>query len=457
MKFLNCVFISIFLLFLFFINEDSDDKGKNMYCNSVEISYYDTSNTLKAVKMSANPTMSTYFKNLNECHGRNIGGSCGYIAMGMLLSYYDTFYDDSFIADNFEYQKLPQSLAQLTTESPGVKKEPMYYTNSYSALTSFYINNSNQYFMSYLISMCMNNPVNYYNDYYEQTGILDLSKVCGLDYGVIDNILNYYLLIRGLSSSYYVDNETVDFDYLSYPQSNYYVKNFIVDMLDKGYPVLVCTEDTNALEGHAQVVHSYTFNNGIYSFYANMGWENGSTNCMIDSYAITEAYAIIPNNNTSATGSDNYSLFLSDEDNELILDDLEISIISNTQNMWEQYFGYTNYFNFSNHTLQLNTLNLSVNKIYSISFYGLSPQTFYIATSESYDTVFTGTNIITNDYYLMIFDDINSDEESDYYDPNAWARFSINTRLTNIFSASFIINQPYYYFDVTIRDYLYAY
>lgn len=40
---------------------------------------------------------SYYFSHLNDNIGINVKGSCTYIALGMLLQYYDTYYDDSII------------------------------------------------------------------------------------------------------------------------------------------------------------------------------------------------------------------------------------------------------------------------------------------------------------------------------------------------------------------------
>lgn len=45
---------------------------------------------------------SQYFKNLNSNFGNNVYGTCTYVAIGMLLSFYDTYWDDNFIDDNYD-------------------------------------------------------------------------------------------------------------------------------------------------------------------------------------------------------------------------------------------------------------------------------------------------------------------------------------------------------------------
>lgn len=41
-----------------------------------------------------------YFSNLNGRFGKNVKGSCTYVAVDMLLSYYDSFWNDNFCLKN---------------------------------------------------------------------------------------------------------------------------------------------------------------------------------------------------------------------------------------------------------------------------------------------------------------------------------------------------------------------
>lgn len=45
---------------------------------------------------------TAYFDNLTYNFGANYKGSCGYVAIGMLLSYYDTYLDDSIITEAYD-------------------------------------------------------------------------------------------------------------------------------------------------------------------------------------------------------------------------------------------------------------------------------------------------------------------------------------------------------------------
>ena len=45
--------------------------------------------------------MYYYFANLGNHIEENVVGTCGYIALGMLLTYYDTYWDDSLVSDSY--------------------------------------------------------------------------------------------------------------------------------------------------------------------------------------------------------------------------------------------------------------------------------------------------------------------------------------------------------------------
>ena len=124
--------------------------------------------------------------------------------------------------------------------------------------------------------------------------------------------------------------------------------------------------------------------------------------------------------------------------------------------MWYNYFRQNYYFNINNQ-ITINQTQLSIYEIERIKFVGMEPQTIYLETCENYDTIFYGNEIINTDCYLRIFDDVNSDIESDYYNPNAWSRFSINSRINYTFNGTVYIEQQYNYFHIEIIDYLYAY
>ena len=56
----------------------------------------------KVANKSNNPFMIHYFKNLRVNFGDNLRGSCGYVALAMILSYFDTVLNDKIIPENYD-------------------------------------------------------------------------------------------------------------------------------------------------------------------------------------------------------------------------------------------------------------------------------------------------------------------------------------------------------------------
>ncbi|MBR2968200.1 MAG: hypothetical protein IKC35_05460, partial [Clostridia bacterium] len=59
--------------------------------NEMQISAADTTVT------SYDTFLEAYYRGLTQNFGHNYQKSCGYVALGMLLSYYDTYLDDDII------------------------------------------------------------------------------------------------------------------------------------------------------------------------------------------------------------------------------------------------------------------------------------------------------------------------------------------------------------------------
>ena len=72
----------------------------------------------------------TYFKNLRTNFGYNTKNSCGYVATAMLLSFWDTYWDDNIISENYDANSLLTSdCFDFSADSPGVEMEPYSIAN----------------------------------------------------------------------------------------------------------------------------------------------------------------------------------------------------------------------------------------------------------------------------------------------------------------------------------------
>jgi len=73
--------------------------------------------------MSYNPTFTkNYFSHLDSHLLENTADNCGYVAMGMLLGFYDSYVSDDFLPEQYDYPATISSLNdnQDNWSSPGV-------------------------------------------------------------------------------------------------------------------------------------------------------------------------------------------------------------------------------------------------------------------------------------------------------------------------------------------------
>lgn len=65
--------------------------------------------------------IKTYFRNLTDYSPKNLGESCGFVALSQYLSYWDNFYNDAIIPSEYERKQTSQSSAEAAlAQSPGV-------------------------------------------------------------------------------------------------------------------------------------------------------------------------------------------------------------------------------------------------------------------------------------------------------------------------------------------------
>ena len=63
-----------------------------------------------------------YFTNLKDRFGYNVKGSCTYVAVDMLLSYYDSLWNDNFLPEKYDGDNIYVNKTILNAfESPGSK------------------------------------------------------------------------------------------------------------------------------------------------------------------------------------------------------------------------------------------------------------------------------------------------------------------------------------------------
>lgn len=75
--------------------------------------------------------LTAYYDNLTYNLGMNYQGSCGYVAIGMLLSYYDTFLNDDIIPEQYDISSNGNNgNVNQRHNSPGVQRDIIVNPNS---------------------------------------------------------------------------------------------------------------------------------------------------------------------------------------------------------------------------------------------------------------------------------------------------------------------------------------
>ena len=210
--------------------------------------------------------MSYYFKNLTDNFGWNVKGSCGYVAMGMLLSYWDTYWNDNIVAEQYEIEAELES-AQITTsvESPGAIREPENIADESLTAEEYYqkiTENSNIYLHLRLMQI---GQVEY--QLYDFTSD---EAPAGLDDEEYAKIMNHYLYKdRRFSQG------TIGFDtFKSYDSEE--VRQYAIYMLKQGVPVKLGVQGPSGR--HAVIAYDYDEEND--TIYVHSGLKNDEGSAM---------------------------------------------------------------------------------------------------------------------------------------------------------------------------------
>lgn len=103
-----------------------------------------------------------YFSNLKHNYGYNVKGSCTYIAFNMLLSFYDTYWDDSYIPENYDMNTiLPSNNFDINVIDS--VESPATYGEEYSLVSG---KTTQEYY----------NIVEQYSNFYHHLKLIEIGK-----------------------------------------------------------------------------------------------------------------------------------------------------------------------------------------------------------------------------------------------------------------------------------------
>ena len=193
-----------------------------------------------------------YFYNLRTNYPLNHKGTCAFVAIAMLLQYYDTFWNDDIIPESYDAEVTSTTSLDDITESPGVMPNHVPGYSNYDAMDitnedyfDIVMANYTTYFQYYLFWMA----------YYDLDMLSMLTEDCFASlssYGR-EELMNHYL-------QNYANIDEDDYTFTTFNNDSNYtrsqeVKEYIIEKVRLGIPVLVCMSWNTFL--HACIAYDY--------------------------------------------------------------------------------------------------------------------------------------------------------------------------------------------------------
>ena len=236
-----------------FLKENQSVGAANYDCDT-----YDYGTYTSGIYSYNNDFRKAYFDNLTNNFGYNTSGSCGYVAIGMVLSYYDTIWNDEIIPEKYDVPCYSDDTDFLSKRnSPGIKGNSHGGENDFEEM---------------LISKAPTTNLSKPNTWHIDRRL----------------ILNYYLQEEvGLSSNQYELLESYEGEVVvesntggiksptPIPRQN------AIEWVKQGYPVIISMGKYDG--GHVVVAYEYDEEND--KLYAHWGHSGSTHVCVEDEMA----------------------------------------------------------------------------------------------------------------------------------------------------------------------------
>ena len=228
----------------------------------------------------------------------NTDGSCGYVAMSMLLSYYDTYWNYRFVPENLEWDEgrydpeLEMIIRTFNAESENNTFNTKKTANNQYSFTDFVNEYNGTYLQPYLINM----------DRYENPLLLIPGLFAVLDDTMVSSLRRYLYDERNFN-----ENEVIVHIMRETETSDTALYNKMKEQIALGNPVIyygsksvneidiTSAADWAKVGGHYMIAYDVCTNNGIEDIKLNLGWNmpEGNTNVMLSDCEYTNFNSII--------------------------------------------------------------------------------------------------------------------------------------------------------------------
>lgn len=263
--------LAIFIPSLAFAEEVNPEIENNSLIPEKYRTFSPSQNTADASVRYHDTFMQAYFDGLTNNFGMNYRGSCGYVAIAMLLSYYDTFINDTFIPEQYdEASDGYETNMVLRNNSPGIKQDiilpPIDMVNTHYDYVLNYLSleeyidileqMSSTYYHAWLLTKAVS--LNFC-DFSDTESPFSLSN-----YRLIF-MLAYALVYSGFT------DESLSVDYFFSEDGS--VRDYAIEKISSGTPVILSV--SNNSNGHALIAYDYDASTD--SLYCNFGWNEETT------------------------------------------------------------------------------------------------------------------------------------------------------------------------------------
>lgn len=259
------------------IIENKKITNDSFYDNNINSSYEALLELQSEETYLSQNYSSIYFNNLKNNFGNNVYGTCTYTALGMLLSFYDTYWDDSFIPNQYETNSVLNSsnvALPINQDSPGILFESFDLIGN-STLEE-YLDIANQYSNSYFQLKLIDMAIKYFNEFKKEDYY---SNYLGLTYNELISFTSYYLYD-------YLNKTSSEVEITSNTLENLEVREFTIEKIKQGIPVLLRMGVYNQTYGHAMIAYDYDEKND--EIYVHTGWRDEENNTSLTHIAITD-------------------------------------------------------------------------------------------------------------------------------------------------------------------------
>lgn len=230
------------------IYEERADGDSDPRFSSIDVAEPAVANT------SNPPTYKTYreayFSGLTQNMGVNCKNTCGYVALGMLLSYYDSFLNDDIIPENYDVVSTGKETNMVErNNSPGIMRDEVG-GNSKSPMEYFRIMESIQEISFHSKLLMIGKKLGKLNVYDDKNfgSTINEDRV---------EILSAYFKERGITHYSIISAVAKDTE-ISFTDRDNHVKDFVKYYIDLGYPVVLgAVKSSSSKKGHTMICYAY--------------------------------------------------------------------------------------------------------------------------------------------------------------------------------------------------------